>query len=92
MQRFGLVEQRHAALLFSKTLWRLSHVLCPLSYETLNISHIEVECFRMPDFVDLCVKMSIRAATEVTEYLDGHVGARYFEISFKSAQKIHRSI
>jgi hypothetical protein len=33
-QRFGLLEQRNAVLLFSKTLF---HVLCSLSYETLNI-------------------------------------------------------
>lgn len=84
MQRFGLLEQRHAVLLFSKALWWLSHVLCPLSYETLNISHIKLECFVLPYFVGLCVKMS-NAATEVTEYLPGHVGASYFEISFKSA-------
>jgi len=63
-----------------------------LAMKTLNISHIEVECFVLPHFVGFCVKMSINAATEVTEYLRGHVWAKCFEISLKSAQTNHRSI
>jgi hypothetical protein len=51
-----------------------------LAMKTLNISHIEVDCFVLPDFVGLCMKMSVNAVTEVTEYLPGHVWAKYFEI------------
>ena len=35
-QHFGLLEQRHAALLLSKTLWQLFHLLSSLSYENTH--------------------------------------------------------
>ena len=35
-QHFGLLEQRHAVLLLSKTLWQLFHLLSSLSYENTH--------------------------------------------------------